>query len=210
MIKIIEKKFEKSFTLVEILVGVFIFSLLVVLSSGIFVSGLRNQKYSIDNVKLLNQVSYAIEYMGRSLRMAKKELKPLPTDPPSCLVTPGFGVGYNYETNAARDRIRFLNYENRCQEFFFSNGQMMERLSNNNSASDPSFSNYAVPITSDDFEITFFRIDPYSTSWSQPPIDTNNLQPRVTIIFEIKARGKSQPKLMVQTAVSQRNLDVQR
>lgn len=174
-------KESTGFTLIEMLTSMFIFSLIIAITANIFISGLREQKRSLQSGQLLNQISYTLEYMSRALRMAKK-------DDGTCI---GDKLNYKIEGNG----IKFRNYKNECQKFYLDNGQLKE--DKNGSVSE---------LTSGDFNITTFRIA--DLGWLQPPAD--NIQPRVTIFLEIKPAGQESPKLQPQTTISQRNLDTQK
>jgi prepilin-type N-terminal cleavage/methylation domain-containing protein len=198
---------QKGFTLVELLVAVAVFSLTVAAASGIFISALQTQRKSLASQQILDQTSYSLEYMGRALRMAKKEK----ADPPACLTAdliPG-GRGTNYGTNLARDKIRFVSYDDRCQEFFLDGNQLKERKSPTSTT--PSAADFGppTPLTSNDVFVELFKVGPITDhGWSQD----DDLQPRVTI--SLKLRGVSQkveerPEIKIQTTVSQRDLDVQ-
>lgn len=176
-----------GFTLIELLVAVFIFSLVMTMAAGIFVSGLRAQKRSLQSSQLLNQVSYVTEYMSRSLRMARKD----DFGGKNCLS----GSKVNYELTRAGRGIKFRNYKDQCQEFYLEDDRLKEEKDGDSSA-----------LTSDDLEVTSFRVNAYG--WPQPPAD--NLQPRVTLFLEVTAAGQgpARPKLEIQTTLSQRNLDI--
>ena len=64
---------NKGFTLVEMLVSFAIFSIVIGISTGVFASMIKSQKYSLDTNQLLNQTSYFVEYMSRAIRMAVKD-----------------------------------------------------------------------------------------------------------------------------------------
>ncbi|GAI33847.1 unnamed protein product, partial [marine sediment metagenome] len=57
--------------------------------SGVFISGFRGQRSALSSQRLLDQTSYALEYMSRALRMASKQT----ADIPACLSQDGL----NYE-----------------------------------------------------------------------------------------------------------------
>lgn len=176
--------FLAGFTLVEVLVATFIFSLIIATTAGVFVSGLRAQDLSLERNQLLDQMSYTMEYLSRALRMAKKDLNN------DCNI----GAKMNYGPALHGPGIRFLNYKNECQEFYLDGTILKEEVGSQIS-----------PLTSPDFEVTSFKIGP-SDSWDQD----DDLQPRVTLFLEIKAKGKETPKLQLQTTISQRNLDIRR
>lgn len=178
--------YQKSFTLIEILISVFIFALVTAIANGIFVSGLRTQQEVLKREEVLNQISYALEYMSRALRMARKDLTG------TCISVKG-----NYEITHEGKGIKFKNYKGECQEFYLENDALKENkngiLSN---------------LTSDDLEIISLRINEHG--WEQPPDDM--FQPRITLFLEIKLPGLASGEsiLQIQTTISQRNLDVQR
>lgn len=183
---------QKSFTLIELLVTVTIFSLILGGASGVFVQALKAQRRSLATQQLLDQTSYIMEYMSRAIRMARKDLDG------SCLTT--VGGKYNYETNEERNRIRFLNYQDICQEFFLDGSQLKERKSTDNTATnfqDP------LPLTSSNLQVNLFKIGP-PDSWDQDDDD----QPRVTFFLEIV--GKEQSRIIIQTTISQRSLDIKK
>lgn len=190
-------KFKKAFTLIEVIIAMAIFDLAVGSAVGLFYSSLRSQRLALVDQKLMDETSFVAEYMSRSLRMARKDLTG------TCIAT----AGSNYETNVAFDRIRFLNYQNFCQEFFLDTAshQLKERKS-----TDDTDENFALPqaltSTSADLVLESFRVGP-SASWDED----DTLQPKVTIFFNLKTIGREsefQPGIKIQTTVSQRNLDV--
>ena len=184
---------QKGVTLIEMLVAVTVFAITVGAISGIFISGIRTQRRVLATQELLDQTSYVLEYMGRALRMAKKDLTG------NCLTTAG--TKYNYESDLGR--IRFLNYDNKCQEFYLAGNILMERKSDDGT---PTWI-IDLPLTSSHLQVNSFKIN--LSGQAQPP--TDYLQPRVTIFLEILGRetGLGRPKIQIQTSVSQRDLDVQ-
>lgn len=177
--------FQKSFTLVEILVSAFIFSLIFTVGIGILTSGIKFQKRAILNSQLLSQMSYVLEYMSRAIRMAKKDLTN------QCAI----GAKMNYGAALNGPGIRFKNYQNKCQEFYLEGNQLKEWREGQGYSS----------LTSTDFEVTNFGIEGQD-SWDQDDF----LQPRVTLFFEVKPKGKEFPKLKLQTTISQRNIDIKK
>ena len=69
--KILNK--NKAFTLIEMLVAALIFSIVIGAATGVFVSAIKLQRYNLAHQQLLSQVSYAVEYMDRAIRMAIKD-----------------------------------------------------------------------------------------------------------------------------------------
>ncbi len=192
----IKKRIQnKGFTLVELLVSISVFSLIVSAMSGAFVSTIRAQRKSVAFQQLLEQTSYLEEYMSRAIRMARKDLSG------DCLITAG--AKQNFETNLDRNRIRFLNYQGICQEFFLDVNQIKERKSIDGTAAN---FQTPLPLTSGNLQVESFKIGP-SDSWDQD----DNEQPRVTLFLYIKGAGlkpEEQPEIKIQTTISQRNPDV--
>ena len=190
MIKNKKIKFKKGgFTLIEMLVAMAIFSTVMGVITGIFITGIRQQKMALDRQIVLDQTSYALEYMSRALRFAKKQL----AGDPVCLSQPGLNV----ETTHGGSGLKFINHlqGDDCQEFFLENKQIKYwRQSDLNSP---------LPLTSVKLEVISLKFD-LAGEW-----ETDNLQPRITIFSEIKSAASSQSqKIKIQTSISQRNLDV--
>jgi len=192
---------EAGFSLVEMIVTMLVFSLVVGAAAGLFGSAIRGQSRTLSTQQLLDQISFALEYMSRALRMAKKQLNP----PPDC----GLSYGQNYLITLSRTLegvpydgrgIKFINYNDECQEFFLdqtngspTKGQLLESK------------NYASPnpLTSANFYIENFNINLIGE------LQNENLQPRVSLFLEIRRTGPgTQPKIKIQTTISQRRLDI--
>lgn len=190
---------KKGYTLIEVLVAVAIFFTVLAAPTGFFIGSLKAQMRTLASQELLNQTSYFLEYISRALRMAKKDKND------SCI-----GLNSNYQKTNTRTLagvtysgpgIKFKSYHDTpiCQEFFLDENDKVLKESKNGAA--------PLPLTSDNLEIVSFKISG-EESWGQ----NDNLQPKVTLFLEIKG-GRSlkpelQPKIKIQTAVSQRNLDV--
>lgn len=187
--KATQKKREKGFTIPELLVALFVFSLVTGGATNLLLSGITAQRSSLATQEILDQSSFAMEYMTRALRQAKKDLGP------TCLSAQGL----NYEITQAGEGIMFINVSGQCQEFrltsqrieevFWVEGEITSRafLISNNPA-----------ITSMQFLL-------------QGGGQDDDLQPRVTFAFEIEGQGakpESRPTLQFQTSISQRSVDV--
>ena len=180
---------SKGVSLIEMLVAVAVFAITVGAISGIFISAIRSQRRILATQELLDQTSYVLEYMGRALRMARKDSGLV------CLIS-----AKNYEVSEAGDSIRFLKFDygtnsDICYHFYLSNYQIYE--SKGEAA--------GVPLTSDKISVNSLRFNLSGDTIGESP----NLQPRVTIFSEILGRGAAgeQPKIQIQTSISQRPLD---
>ena len=208
---------QKGVTLIEMLVAVAIFSIIVAAISGLFISSIRTQGRILATQELLDQTSYALEYMGRAIRMAKKELNCGdddtqeycdPINPSQCLIDPdlppSYYYGYNYQVSPSPigDRIRFINYDNKCQEFFYENGQIKTKISDKRLAA-----RFLAPLPLTSGHIQIESLQFIISGESQG----DDLQPKVTVSIEARGREtvSERPKIQIQTSISQRTLDVE-
>jgi len=185
---------RRGFTLIEMMIALVIFSLTIVGISGVYITGIRGQRMIISGERSIDQSSYALEYMSRALRMAKKQS----IDLPNCLPN----TGNNFELLNGGQGIKFINSLEGfdCQRFYLLNGQLMQEkglLTPSPQVSE---------LTSASLEVTRLAFNVTGGS------ETDNLQPRVTVSMVLRlksARANEDPLVRVQTTISQRNLDVQ-
>jgi len=177
---------QKGVSLIEMLAAVAIFLITIGAISGIFISAIRAQRRVLATQELLDQTSYVLEYMSRALRMAIKDDIESDGVVKNCLT----GTKVNYETIS--NGIKFRNYRNECQTFYLDSYRLKE--------SKEGVENY---LTSDKIVVQNFKINPSGE------VQTDTLQPRVTIFLEVLGRGTTgeKPKIQIQTSISQRNLD---
>jgi len=182
---------NRGFTLIEMLVAMSVFVIVIGIVLGIFISGIQQQRRALANQVLLDQTSYALEFMSRALRMAGKQLD---SPSPSCL-----SRGNNY--GIVNARLRFINTleGNDCQEFYLENEQLKYQKQANLGSPPP-----AMELTSPKLKVTSLRF--HLSGESQ----ADNLQPRITIFLDIESKGIIQrpPFLKIQTTLSQRKIDV--
>lgn len=169
-----------GFSLVEMLVVMLIFTIIIGAISGLFISSISAQKNALATQQLLSQTSFALEYMSRALRMAKKD-------------TEGSCIGYGYNYKIVNSALRFINHleNDDCQEFFLENEQLKHKKNN----------------LTETIELTSSRLQINSLNFSlSGESQMNSLQPRATIFLKIKM--EKGPEINIQTTVSQRNLDI--
>lgn len=178
------KQSNRGLTLIEVVIVATVFSVIITMTAGFFVSAMRAERWILETKKALGEASYALEYMTRALRMARKDKSH------SCIAS---GVNYEIQALPAGDKITFVNtiQEGACQSFYLDNGQI--KLFDHNTLID-------MPLTSPSIQVENLR---FKVS-GETNIDA--IQPMVTIYFEAKS-GQG-PALQVQTSVSQRNLDI--
>jgi type II secretory pathway pseudopilin PulG len=211
---------NKGFTLIELIVVMSVFMLIVAVAIAIFLSIISSQRRILAQEQMLSQVSYAMEYMSKGLRMAQKD------EDGVCLVhtdsngevTQSF-PGYMYlytrpdSQTSVYKGIKFINASNNaaCQEFFLDDGDTgnntIKELKDSTSNNDASL------LTADKYNINYFRYSinggsGLSSEGIYGASEDNTLQPRITIIMGFELPGdETQPEIRIQTTVSQRNLN---
>jgi prepilin-type N-terminal cleavage/methylation domain-containing protein len=183
---------QKGFSMVELLITGVVFSIIFGVATMTFVNTVRVQKYNMAHQQLLDQTSYAVEYMARSLRMAK-------VDDGSC----GVGNGINYKIIGGGKGIVFKNYNDECVEFFWDNAVQQLTVNISGPPVGVGYRLNGALLNSSNYPVTMmeFSIDGQSRA--------DNLQPRATIFMQMQDTRlmNNNPKITVQTTVSQRNLD---
>lgn len=178
------KKFKKNqgFTLVEILVALGIFSIAIGIVSETFVSSVKIQRKFLASTESLNEISYLMEYMARSIRMARKDTAP------ACLSA----ARLNYEITRNGQGIKYLAKRGpHCQEFYLDGETIYESRDNGAEIN---------ALTSPKIKVIAFNIGP-GDSWDE----NDEEQPKVVVYLELESSDKSRIKM--QTTISQRNMD---
>jgi len=180
---------KKGFTLIELLVAVTIFSVVLTSFLGLFSSVFKEQRKNLNLQYLLQNTSYLSEYISRALRMARKDLSG------DCI-----SLKYNFE-NPGGDisKIRFLNYQEKCQEFLLEDDQVKVKKS-----SDQYSSNFGVaePLTPTNLMVEDLKFEISGQT------QDDDLQPKATFCLRIKNKVFEPEILNLQTTISQRDLDV--
>jgi prepilin-type N-terminal cleavage/methylation domain-containing protein len=166
---------KKGFTLIEMIVSIAALLVLFGAISGTFIWGLRIQRQELARQDMLNQISYALELMSRTLRMAVVDSDGF------CVGTSGkiFGVR---ELELNRDEIRFKNglKGGSCESF---------------SLSDDGKINYKdYPLVSDKIPVDALKFK---------LIENTNSKPKVVIMMKVKVPGIKETTF--QTTISARN-----
>lgn len=193
---------KNGFTLIEILVSVFLFFGILVMVLGFFSYAVTGQKKALAAQEISDQISYVMEYMSRSMRMARKDVGG------TCI-----SAGMNYENTlpiADYSCLRFLYYDqsdekNKCQEFCFdsNNEQLKRRKSNDENAA--GLADSEVDLTSSKLKVNSAKFNIIG----EEDVD-NTTQPRVTISLNVEkqdTKPEFNAKVEIQSTISQRNLD---
>jgi prepilin-type N-terminal cleavage/methylation domain-containing protein len=191
---------NKGLTLVEMLVSIAIFGILTVSLVGMFSSAMDAQASILQNQEMLNQASYAVEYMDRAIRMA---LRDDATNGASGACTGTLNDNYGISSNS----IQFLTYDTvdslyKCKRFYLESNVLKEQKSTN--------------MTSASFqagtEVTSSKVKFNSLVFNVVGDNYGSSQPIVTIIMDIQSNSSRRlnpiPSMVLQTSISQRNLNV--
>ena len=210
--KVLNFRNKKGFTLIELIVVMAVFLFIIGAAIGIFLSIVKNQKKILAEQQVLNQISYVEEYMSKALRMVAADLS-------GGCISPGYIyllTRYN-GTLGAWQGIKFINQSDgdACQEFFLAgtgtalDPYILKEIKNGGAAVDLTPNNLQFDSTN---PIRFAVNGSASGCGGAIPCGASNtdpVQPRVTILLNIKIAGDSQePNKIIQTTVSQRNLNV--
>jgi len=179
---------NQGFTLLEILVAASIFAIVITAASGIFVSAIRSQGKVLGKQMAISNTSYALEYMSRAIRMAKKDQSG------DCLSN----ADCNYSNRGGNlEAIRFLNHNEKCIEFLLEQGRIRRKKSddqtNSFDANQPFTPQQELEIKRLEFKLN-------------GECQSDQQQPTVTIL--VWAETEQGLVLKTQTTVAQRNLDL--
>jgi len=150
------KNKKNGTTLIELLIGIGLFSVVIVAFLQLFTSAFKEQSKVSSKVSLLNSASYVSEYMSRALRMAKKDL--------SGTCTGAAETNYFITTNS----IIFLNYKGECQKFF-RDGNFLKTSKNSSEQS----------LTPANLTVENLKFDLFGDI-------QDNSQPKVTFVLKMK------------------------
>jgi prepilin-type N-terminal cleavage/methylation domain-containing protein len=185
-------KSSKGFTLVETIISISLFSFILVIILGFFGYAIKGQQKALASQEISDQISYVMEYMGRSIRMSKRDASG------TCV-----GAGTNYSNPYGNNSIRFLNYEGRCQEFYLDNEQLKRRKSNDSGSG--GLAGKEVDLTSSKLKINSAKFNIIGD------VVGDNTQPRITIFLDVEKKDTKQEfnaTVKIQTTISERNLDI--
>lgn len=177
-----DKLTVSGFTLVELLVAVMIFSIAIAGILGVFNYTVKSQSKVLDSQEVLDQASYVMEYMSRSVRMAKKD------EAGACIT-----AGKNYDDPSGNSSsIKFWSYNEQCQKFYLDGDRLKEEKGG--------IVNF----------LTSSNLNVNSIKFNIAGDGTDNEQPKVTVFLDIEKAGaiSGDAGIKIQTTVSQRNLDI--
>ena len=173
-----DSKFNNNgFTLVEILVALALFSLVISITVGIFVSGSGSQRKTIELYTVQREASYIMETVSRELRMA-------------IAISDGSDGNVDQQNNGDSS-IEFTNYESVLTTYCKS---LIDGTCDD--ANGEFFSRDGKRINSLDIIIENLKF--YTSK------DFNQTQPLITIVLKVKSRGKYGTSVILQDSISLR------
>ena len=178
-------KFKKSFTIIEMLVSLTIFSIVTTVALGAFIIVLKGQRNALATQAVQGNASVLIESMAREMRTGTDFVIPGPkvilVDPPRT-----HGVGFEF-TNAKGEIIEYeLDSVNPTKLIRVVGGGTPTQISSNQ------------------VDITNLRFVVQGTASS------DGMQPMVTIIMGFQNNGvrpEEQVSIDISTSITQRKLD---
>ncbi len=183
-------KKQQGFTLVELIVAMSLFSIIVVVISGIFMQTVKFQKIVANRAAAIDNLGLAMEEMARGVRTGVL-FDQLNLD--GSLVERVLLTFTDYRGQAITYSLGLENNRNRVMKKVISNDP-----------NDPNQENYGpLPITSSNIEITdlkFILHGKNKASGGQG--DPNNIPPRITI--SMTAKGIYSEPFTLQTTVGAR------
>lgn len=170
---------NKGFTLIELLVAITVFMTVITGLFGLLGSSVKYQNRILSSVELLNNISFSTEFIGRSLRMAQKDL-----------VGNCSGMDGNFKL-ISDSHLAFLNSRQECVEFYLDNNSILMKKNG-----------IAQPLTSSGVNVV--RLKFFVAGESQ----NDQSQPKITFLMKLLTKEKTPQEFNIENTVSQRQLDV--
>ena len=189
---------HRGTTLVELMVTISVFSIFITVGLQLLTSALLSQQKALEKAEFLNQASYSLDYITRCLRMTQKDLTG------NCIAQK-----FNYENpNGNLSAIRFLNSRGKCVEVALEElGPVEQRFKaiTVKKSTDSRAANLGGSVALTSKGISVEGLNFKVTGQSQNDL----IQPSVSVALKIKGRSQKPQEMLIQTSVSQRELDVQ-
>lgn len=183
--------------MIEVVVALAVFFLIIDVAISMFISVVSHQKRILQEQELLNQTSYAAEYITRALRSAIKDVAG------SCLQGNAGSMYRLTHFNASSgfyEGVKFIRSDGVCQEFFVDTDRIFKETKDGASAQN---------IISDKFFLQYARFVINGDKEIQGASQSDTVQPRLTFLINIKNQQSAyQQEHVIQTTVSQRNLNI--
>lgn len=191
------KKNNKGFTLLEMIVAMFLFTLIMLAATQIFQLVIEGQRNALASQDIQESMRYALEVMSKEIRMAKRSDGDCPANPPPLAVNRIF----NFNTSDNEKILYFKNKDDECVSYYLGfcnpsspdlNGLRIRRGALVNAAC----------LTPSNIKVNSLKF----TVIDNPIAGPLNSQPRVTISMDLEVMGKAMHKqnIKIQTTISSR------
>lgn len=189
-------RYNSGVTLLELVFVLAVFSIIIIVMVSIFVSIIQQQKRTLGEQEMLNQISYIMEYIGRQGRMA------ILGSTGGCLggsfVNHYYALTHYNVSTGFYQGLKFISSDNNCYEFFLDTDGALKEIKNGGAAQN---------IVSSTVGIAYARFVINGDKTLQGAIQNNAAQPRITFSFLLRMqRPEGQKEEIFQTTISQRNL----
>ncbi len=182
-------KNQKGVTLVELVVVLAIVSIILSVTVGIFTSFIKQQARILAEQELLNQTSYALEYISRSVRDAVADSSG------NCTGTSSnyYSLSHFDSVSGSYQGIKVFSKDTICHEFFLDTDGILKEIKDGQ----PSQS-----ILSGKFSVQYIRFILDGDKSISSISSSDLVQPRVSISLDVKLQlnGEQQYKI-IQTTV---------
>jgi len=189
---------KKGVTLIEMLVVVGLFSIIGLIISSVFITNYRLQKRTVGIQRTLGEVSYAVEYMSRSMRMARSDYEG------DCLQEQeGKGLTYG-RPSEGEGGVKYIDYRTRCVRFFLDENEDGDMVIMKEIREGVEWQRYQ--LTSGKLDVIGFESEFRLTDRD----DRYKKQPGATFSLELEDALTEWWSTDIQTSVTRRRLDVER
>lgn len=189
---------QKGVTLVELIIVLAISTFIIGTTVSIFMSLLQAQKKVVQEQELLSQISYAADYIASLAKEAKRDTSG------SCLGVMHSGDNYllNHLDSAHGfyQGITFMTKDGICQAFFLDDDGALKEAKDNGPWQ---------LILSDEFNVHYARFIINGDKNLQSATGNDSRQARVTFVLSTQLKSGTGQHRIIQTTVSQRNLNIQ-
>lgn len=189
--KLTKLEAKRGFSLIELIVGMGIFSVISIVAISSFLLSVRAHRIILAEKEVSESVNFALEFMSRQMRVAQKF--------DGSVACSGLTPGETFYNHIDTTEVRFVNSQDKCIRFFLDNRSIMYE-----NRTDSPGNIFLTNSTIVDIKSLNFLL--------QGENDSDGEQPRVTITIEAGGVGPTEEEqgvsFEIQTTVSSRALDV--
>ena len=182
----VNKRKSDGFSLLETTVAMGIFTVVISVTIGAFLVAIKAQRVVLTEKAISENINFALEFMSRQMRVAKRD-------------TAGACISTNSTFDTQGSQVSFINADLSCIRFFLSFGALTYENTTTFSGEIALTDNTVVSIDKLSFLV-------------QGEQNSDLEQPRATVVISASGAGNSAEsqgvQLNIQTTVSTRGLDI--